>query len=949
MKAMTKPMAGVVVLAVMAAAVSVEPAAAAPAVHPDKPNVVSFPAADARFVRFVIRASSSGQPCIDELEIYGPDGKRNLALARDGAKATASSCLPGYAIHKISHLNDGLYGNSHSWISAGSGTQWAQIELPRAAKVAKVVFSRDREGRYGDRVPLHFEVRVSIDGKRWKTVRSVKAAGVRPGGAAARTAIHPTSDFVIPTPSAVGALDTSNTAVSKALAKGDLLRYAFLCEARTMAKVDAADPLDRVLKQFSEMIDRCAAGKLDVARERTELRALGRRREQLRGESDPDPTAVTAAYIDARAAKRLLMLRDPELEPLRRILFVKRHPYLPSHNYSVILDAKFRGGGGVCILEIPRRGGRLVPDQGKVTVLFDAKGGMARDAMPGFDASKAYFAYRPSVKDYWHIYTVNTNRGGPRQITDGPFHDYYPCPLPDGGIAFISTRCKARYLCWRPQAFVLFRMDADGYNIRPLSHANVSEWTPSLLRDGRIIWMRSEYLDKGANFGHTLWAIRPDGTHPELIFGNNTPNCYAGGRQVPGTTEICCTLVSHGGDLNGPIALIDPAKGRFNRAAIRKITPDVPAQYHMSWIRNECFRDPVPVARDYFLVSHAPRDKFGLYVIDRYGNRELLYLDPSIASMCPEPLRPVTRPPTLTALQRPENNENLGQFLLANVYEGLGANVERGSVKYIRVCQEVRSDLDRLPNGEYRNDHRPYQDYYATPIHKVRGPHGWPTYVAKASLGIAPVADDGSANFLAPAGKVLYFQALDGKFTEIQRMRSVVQLQPGEKRGCVGCHEDRTLAPETSRRPLAMLREAQKLDPPPWGAVPFSYEKVVQPVFDAKCIRCHNARHKKGLDLTGRLDGHRVPVSYRKLIEKGLVHYFSFEYGLSHTRAEPLSFGAVKSRLIAVLEAGHNKVKLTPGEMRRIKCWIDLNCPLWPDYIFRGDRPAQSQKLTRKP
>ncbi len=26
--------------------------------------------------------------------------------------------------------------------------------------------------------------------------------------------------------------------------------------------------------------------------------------------------------------------------------------------------------------------------------------------------------------------------------------------------------------------------------------------------------------------------------------------------------------------------------------------------------------------------------------------------------------------------------------------------------------------------------------------------------------------------------------------------------------------------------------------------------------------------------------------------------------------------------------------------MRRVKCWIDLNCPLWPDYIFRPNRLA---------
>jgi hypothetical protein len=214
------------------------------------------------------------------------------------------------------------------------------------------------------------------------------------------------------------------------------------------------------------------------------------------------------------------------------------------------------------------------------------------------------------------------------------------------------------------------------------------------MNDGRIIWMRSEYLDKGADFGHTLWAIRPDGTHPELIFGNNTLNCYANGREVPGSSEILCTLVSHGGDLNGPIALIDVTKGRFNPQAITNITPDVKPHYHMSWARQECFRDPVPISRDYFLCSHAPFDKFGLYVIDRYGNRELLYLDPEIGSMSPTLLRAVTNPPVLGGnTESVDDPSTKSQFFVADVYRGLEPAVKRGTVKYIRVCQEVRAGV----------------------------------------------------------------------------------------------------------------------------------------------------------------------------------------------------------------------------------------------------------------
>ena len=880
----------------------------------DKPNSLEFAPLEARFVRLVIPDSVQGQPCIDELEIYGPSGDRNLALAGTGAKATASSCLPGYAIHQIAHLNDGLYGNSHSWIAAGPRNEWAQIELPGIMSLARVVFSRDREGRYRDRLPASIEIWVSVDGANWKTVVRRSAFPSLPEGP---------------------------------LDQNELLRYAFECEDITWRKFDPTDPAARVLQQMEEMLARFSAQGLDVSEERSQM-AEFYRRQRLLQELPETATERQEYFFQVRMAKRRLFFRAPELEKLERVLFVKRHPFQPSHNYSVILDAAGGSGGGICVLKIPRRDGALEPDRATVTTLFDAGNGIVRDPAADFGARKIYFGYRRSRDDYYHLYRVNADGSDPIQLTEGPFHDYFPCPLPDGGLAFISTRCRARFLCWRPQAFVLFRMDADGGNIRPLSHANLSEWTPSVMNDGRIIWMRSEYVDKGADFGHTLWAIRPDGTHPELIFGNNTLNCYANGREVPGSTEILCTLVSHGGDLNGPLALIDVTKGRFNSRAITNITPDVKPHYHMSWARQQCFRDPVPISRDYFLCSHAPFDKFGLYVVDRYGNRELLHLDPKIGSMSPTLLLPVAAPPVLGGSDVPEKDSlSEGQFFVTDVYQGLEPVVARGMVKYIRVCQEVRADLIRLASGEYQADHEPFQDWYATPTHKVSGPHGWPSYVAKGVLGIAPVEEDGSASFYAPAGKVLYFQALDADYNEIQRMRSVVQLQRGEKRGCIGCHESRMSAPVPAAVPMALRRAPSALQPPPWDAGPFSYERVVQPVWDAKCVRCHNSEDSGQIDLTGTPDADGVPASYRTMIAGGWVHYFDYTWGREHAKAEPLSFGTVKSRLWQVLDGGHYDVRLTREEIHRIKCWTDLNCPLWPDYIFRPNRLAMRTATSR--
>ncbi|MHB8899121.1 MAG: HzsA-related protein [Thermoguttaceae bacterium] len=910
--------------------------AAAPAdgpmnVRPDAANEIAFPPAQARFVRLLIHRTVSGQPCIDELEVFAPQGKENLALASAGAKATASSCLPGHAIHQVPHLNDGRYGNGNSWIAAGPAEEWAEVELPVEQTIDRVVFSRDRQGQYKDRLAIDFEVLVSLDGEKWQSARAVKAVAV---GVPAPPKPAP------PSPQSVGPLDTSDATLASLLAADELVAYAFLCEARTCSRIDPTGPIERVLGQLEEMIDRLASQGIDTSGERQEAAELRQRLEGwLAAGQSADPGPTRELFVDARQAKRKLMFRDPALQPLESILFVHRHPYLPSHNYSVILDAQGPGGGAVCRLEIPWLDGRLAPEHKQLVRLFDAGQGVPRDPAASFDADKIYFAHQAAKGDYFRLMVMNADGSDVRQLTDGPFHDYFPCPLGDGGLAFISTRCRARFLCWRPQAFVLFRMDADGKNILPLSHSNLSEWTPSLMRDGRILWMRSEYLDKGADFGHTLCAIRPDGGHPELIFGNNTINCYANGQQVPGTSEYCCTLVAHGGDLNGPIALLEPSKGRSNPEAIHILTPDSPFYTHMTWARRECFRDPVPISRDYVLCSHAPDDRFGLYVIDRYGNRELLHMDPAIGAMSPTMWRPVAPPPALPPA--PQEPSEMGSFVVADVYQGLGPEVERGRVKYLRVCQEVRADLLPLPDGGYQADHEPFQDWYATPIHKVSGPNGWPSYVAKGDLGLAQVEEDGSAHFLAPAGKVLYFQALDGDFNEIQRMRSVVQLQPGETRSCVGCHENRLTAPPV-RQATALRRQAEPLEPPPWGAGPFAYERVVQPVWDNQCTRCHNAKEPNGLNLTAACDAEGVPASFRSLIEGGWVHYFNFQYGQEHQMADPLTFGTLKSRLWEVLDGGHYDVRLTLEEKHRIKCWIDLNCPLWPDYQFRPDRLPQT-------
>jgi len=701
------------------------------------------------------------------------------------------------------------------------------------------------------------------------------------------------------------------------------------------------DPVKRSLMQFREMLDRVPADAVpeyrqNIDRAKTALKLLETKNRQLKQESF-DKKMTRDLFYEVRKAKREFFFADPAMQEIETILFEKRYPLHPSHNYSDIYDSTWREGGGIYTLQIPKENGRFVPEHARLTELFRTTG-MTRHPAANFDVSKIYFTNRPSFSEYWHIMEMNPDGSGLRRLTDGPFHDLWPCPLPDGDLCFVTTRCKQKYLCWEPQASVLFRMNTDGENMTPLSFANLTEFAPSVARDGRILWTRSEYLDKGADYGHTLWYIRPDGTNPELTFGNTIvlPQGYANGREVPGSNEVSCVMISHFGDLNGPLTLLNLDQGRFNPDAIHSLTPEVP--WPGFWARVETFREPFPIATNLFLVSHSSRDRFALFVLDRFGNREMITMDDTFGCMCPTPLKKRPAPPMISSVVDPElAQRKVGVFAVQDVYRGIEHVVPRGSAKYLRVCQELRHHLEQYPDGSFRASHQPYMEFYASPVDLVSGPYGWTSYVAKGDLGLVEIEQDGSVGFEAPAESVLFFELLDEHFNEIQRMRSVVQLQPGESRSCIGCHEDRKhAAPPVFAG--AMHASPKKPASSPWGVGPFDFANVVQPVLDRHCVSCHNENDEHGFDLTGKCDENHIPASFKTIIRNGWVHHFDWGYQAGvPTKAEPYTFGTFRSKIWPVLK-DHYDVRLSPDEERAVKCWTDLSCPLWPDYIQRSLR-----------
>jgi hypothetical protein len=126
-------------------------------------NVENFAPVLARFVRFRVMATVNGsEPCLDALELYGPDSAANLA---EGARTTASSVHP-----KLGNFKEGTYGKGWCWTSSEVGKGWVQVALPAATRIARIVWSRDAGNQYHDRVPSVYRIEVSEDGCDWHTV-----------------------------------------------------------------------------------------------------------------------------------------------------------------------------------------------------------------------------------------------------------------------------------------------------------------------------------------------------------------------------------------------------------------------------------------------------------------------------------------------------------------------------------------------------------------------------------------------------------------------------------------------------------------------------------------------------------------------------------------------------------------------------------------------------------
>ncbi|NUQ66297.1 MAG: hypothetical protein HUU20_27870, partial [Pirellulales bacterium] len=252
--------------------------------------------------------------------------------------------------------------------------------------------------------------------------------------------------------------------------------------------------------------------------------------------------------------------------------------------------------------------------------------------------------------------------------------------------------------------------------------------------------------------------------------------------------------------------------------------------------------------------------------------------------------------------------------------------VPREKIRYLRISQRL---------------FWPYSNAYGGQRYEPDVKQVMINWTPARVLGTVPVEPDGSAHFTVPADTAVYFQLLDENFMELRRMRSFISFQPGESRGCVGCHESRqeVATPANGRFPTALLHDPVAPVPPPWGDRAMSFLRDVQPVFDRHCAGCHSGiKPADGLDFSGGLTA-SYNRAYDTILQRRLISRSNV--GDDARITPPLAFGSHKSKLVEVLRTGAcgKRAELSKEDWLRLVTWIDLNGPYHDGFINKRQEP----------
>ena len=588
-----------------------------------------------------------------------------------------------------------------------------------------------------------------------------------------------------------------------------------------------------------------------------------------------------------------------------------------------------------------------IDPKGSLSTVYKPAGGQLVNEMElHYDAGKLMFSM-PDSRGLWQIFEIGVDGTNLRQISPGDqpdVHNFDSCYLPNGNIAFISTApfqgvpCNASV-----NVGMTYIMDGRGGNIRQVCFEQDHNFCPTVMHDGRILYLRWEYTDIPHVWARFLFTMNPDGTTQREYYGSGGywPNSIFFARPVPGhPTKVAGIVTGHHVGRVGELVVLDPALGRYATDGVVQripgrnveVAPLIEDKLTLeTWPK---FLHPWPLNENYFLVACKPTPQalWGIYLVDTFDNIVLIKEVEGHALLEPVPLRRIERQPAIP--DKVDLSRKDAIVYLENVYKGPGLKgVPYGAVKKLRLFTY----------------HFAYHKI-AGITHRVGADGPWEP---KRVLGTVPIEADGSAMFRVPANTPISIQPLDAEGKALQLMRSWMTAMPGEILSCVGCHQKQNAGPP-SRQTIAARKIPAEIEPWRGPVRGFSFSREVQPVLDKYCVGCHNGQPREDgqnipnlqadqemyatvknsdpqprfisgkpkAELVGKYGGVFEP-SYIEL--RRLVRVGGFESDLR--LLSPGEFHADASELFQMLRKGHHGVKLDEEAWDRLTVWIDLNTP----------------------
>lgn len=381
----------------------------------------------------------------------------------------------------------------------------------------------------------------------------------------------------------------------------------------------------------------------------------------------------------------------------------------------------------------------------------------AADPQVSFDGKKILFTGQKQSASHWQIWEMNADGSGERQITRCEADCLRPAYLAREGIIFTVVGDKDGNTSSQIHVAKL-----DGSEDHPITFGPGNFQVETVLKDGRILVSAASPLVPGLKGSSGLYTLRHDGS--SLASYRCEHQQAAVRAQAAELDDGSLVFIKNTGErekVGGELAMIRP--GALHNSTLSPLAP-------VAWSPSKLAGERLLVARKNPQAPASP-EKFSLYTYDaaRGAFGGLVYEDSKLSSVEAVPVVAHAVPRWYWSTLKPESKE--GYFICLDSYHSLDAPHGRLTANIARV----RVLMFEETTGQER------------------------------VLGEAPVETDGSFFIAVPADRPVRFELLDPAGNVIRAQKSWIWSRPGEEHGCVGCHEDKSVAP-INRWPLTLRR-----------------------------------------------------------------------------------------------------------------------------------------------